>query len=256
MASLPSSAGLRSYASAMLAHWSTAMSGPLSVPLAIAAFYVQDQTAKVLLGLTAFACLWAASYRVWKVERDKVIALSPSLTIRVHDGPAYESGTRDADGGMLPDCWVFLARLTGTEKAVTRCQIILEDRNGQNHTASKLFDLRPGEQRDVPVLRFYRAKGRACRAFIYMSRADGEILPQAGGLILGPGRYRIKVLSAEEVPATLDVQLSKHPKVDDQWILEEIHPCPTTPKIVSIAFLKRWLPNPNLRKSLQKTIEH
>lgn len=49
------------------------MSGPLSVPFAIAAFLVKNQTAQVLLGLTAFVCVWAAAYWVWKPERQALI---------------------------------------------------------------------------------------------------------------------------------------------------------------------------------------
>jgi hypothetical protein len=56
---------------------------------------------------------------------------------------------------------------------------------------------------------------------MYMARPDGEIPAHAGAMLLGPSRYRIKVLSAEAVPATLDVQLNKHPEIPDQWILEE-----------------------------------
>ena len=63
--------GLRAFGAAMFAHWFTAMSGPLSVPVALAAFFVENPTAKVLLGLTAFICVWAASYSMWKVERDR-----------------------------------------------------------------------------------------------------------------------------------------------------------------------------------------
>ena len=51
------------------------MSGPLSVPFAIAAIFVESQTAKILLGLTALACFWASAYYVWKPERGRVVEL-------------------------------------------------------------------------------------------------------------------------------------------------------------------------------------
>lgn len=65
--------GLRAFFAAIWAHWFTAMSGPLSVPVAMAAFLVENQTAKILLGLTAFVCVWAATYRVWRAEHEKVL---------------------------------------------------------------------------------------------------------------------------------------------------------------------------------------
>jgi hypothetical protein len=155
-----------------------------------------------------------------RAERD-----SQALTITLHDGPAYEAGLRDADGDTLPDDWVFLAHLIGGDRSLTKCQIFLEDWHGHDFVVSKPFDLRPGEPKDVPVMRFKNKNPRDCRAFVYMLRPDDwEILPGGPAAILGPERYRIKVLSAEAAPAILDVHLSKHPKLDGQWILEEVHP--------------------------------
>jgi hypothetical protein len=49
------------------------MSGPLSVPAAILALWLSNDTAKIILGLTAFICLLVTAYRVWKTEHDKVV---------------------------------------------------------------------------------------------------------------------------------------------------------------------------------------
>jgi hypothetical protein len=73
---------LRSYCKAMGGTWFTVMSGPLSVPAAIAALWVASQTAKILLGLTAFACVWAAAYAVWKTERKKLVDLQSASAER------------------------------------------------------------------------------------------------------------------------------------------------------------------------------
>ena len=61
----------------MWGDWLTRMSGPLSVPAAALALWVQNDTAKVLLGLTAFVCLWVTAYRLWKSEHDKVVEREP-----------------------------------------------------------------------------------------------------------------------------------------------------------------------------------
>lgn len=154
-----------------------------------------------------------------RAERD---LNAQALAITLHDGPAYEAGLKDANGNSLPDDWVFLARLIGGDKSLTKCQIVLEDRNGHNFTVSKPFDIRAGEQKDLPILRFKNKDPRDRRAFIYMLRPDDwEISPDGPALLIGSERYRIKVLSAESTPAILDVHLSKHPKVEGQWILEE-----------------------------------
>jgi hypothetical protein len=66
---------IRAFVSAMAAHWFTAMSGPLSVPAAALALWLDNQAAKALLGLTAFACIWAAAYAIWRHERERAVEL-------------------------------------------------------------------------------------------------------------------------------------------------------------------------------------
>ena len=58
---------------AMWGAWLTRMSGPLSVPLAVATYFVSNEAAKILLGLSAFICLWVTAFFVWKREHDKVV---------------------------------------------------------------------------------------------------------------------------------------------------------------------------------------
>jgi hypothetical protein len=60
---------IRGFLREIVSSWFTGMSGPLSVPLAIASVFVPSDTAKVLLGLTAFACFFGAAYGVWRRER-------------------------------------------------------------------------------------------------------------------------------------------------------------------------------------------
>ncbi len=58
---------------ALWGDWLTRMSGPLSVPAAVAVFFVPNDVGKILLGLTAFICIWVTAYRLWKREHDKVV---------------------------------------------------------------------------------------------------------------------------------------------------------------------------------------
>ena len=71
----PSGTGFTEFGRAIVGDWFAGMSGPLSVPAAAATLWVTNDTAKVLLGMTAFLCLWATAYAVWKPEREKVIEL-------------------------------------------------------------------------------------------------------------------------------------------------------------------------------------
>jgi hypothetical protein len=45
------------------------MSGPLSVPLAIAAIFVSGDALKIGLGITSFVCVCVAAYALWSRER-------------------------------------------------------------------------------------------------------------------------------------------------------------------------------------------
>jgi type II secretory pathway component PulM len=66
-------ADIKDFTRATVGDWLARMSGPLSVPAAALAYWVPNDTAKILLGLTAFICLWVTAYRVWKPEHDKVV---------------------------------------------------------------------------------------------------------------------------------------------------------------------------------------
>ena len=70
---------LISYLRAFVARWSLAMSGPLSVPFAIASLYVQNGTAKTVLLLTAAICALFSSYWIWKIEREARISAETKL---------------------------------------------------------------------------------------------------------------------------------------------------------------------------------
>jgi hypothetical protein len=80
MASKQEQSRLRDFALAYLQKWATAMSGPLSVPLAIAALWVENATVKIIFGVTAFVCVWSSAYFVWKRERDSLIEANKKVT--------------------------------------------------------------------------------------------------------------------------------------------------------------------------------
>ncbi len=59
--------------------WFTAMSGPLSVPFAVSAVLVTNNSTKIALWITAMGCVLFASYWTWRVEREKVIGLEEKI---------------------------------------------------------------------------------------------------------------------------------------------------------------------------------
>jgi hypothetical protein len=66
-------AAIGDFTRAMLGDWLARMSGPFSVPIAIAAPWAPNDVVKILLGVTAFVCVWVTAYRLWKSEHDKVV---------------------------------------------------------------------------------------------------------------------------------------------------------------------------------------
>ena len=104
--------GLLDFVRAVWSEWFTAMSGPLSVPAAVAALWIENPTAKIILGLTAFVCVWAASYAVWKKEREKVLAFEEKASLQF--SPNDSSGDIGAYTRDVPlydaVCRMFLGR--------------------------------------------------------------------------------------------------------------------------------------------------
>lgn len=71
-------ASFRSWLKALLSHWFTAMSGPIAVPLGVAAIFVSPPLLKAIFGITALMGLGFAAYWPWREERIARIAATTS----------------------------------------------------------------------------------------------------------------------------------------------------------------------------------
>jgi hypothetical protein len=67
------------FAQSLRTHWLAAMSGGFSVPFTAAAVFAGDKYQQAIFGCLALTALWFAAYRVWKVERYRVIELQKKL---------------------------------------------------------------------------------------------------------------------------------------------------------------------------------
>lgn len=74
--------GIISYIRAFGVRWFVAMSGPLSVPLAVITYFVQNDTAKIILFTTTLLCAIFATYWVWKSELEARIKVEAALDNR------------------------------------------------------------------------------------------------------------------------------------------------------------------------------
>lgn len=78
----PPSKSISSFIWAFTASWLSAMSGVLSVPLAIASVLIQARFLQIGMALLAIACLMSASYAVWRRERETIVDLETKISNR------------------------------------------------------------------------------------------------------------------------------------------------------------------------------
>jgi hypothetical protein len=85
------------------ARWFAAMSGSLSVPLAIAAYFVSNDLAKLGLYITAVVCFGASAFSVWRAERLKVNALEDRVALLESQSPRLELVFDESDPNCVKD---------------------------------------------------------------------------------------------------------------------------------------------------------
>ena len=65
---------IRAFIAAFREEWFTVISGSFSVPFVFLAAFLDNKYAQVIFLALAFSGAWFAAYRLWKLEREKVIA--------------------------------------------------------------------------------------------------------------------------------------------------------------------------------------
>ena len=125
---------LRAFFRAILSSWFLGMSGSLSVPLTVAAVFVPNEIAKVLLGITAFACFWGAAFAVWRREREArkssdaeraslAERLSSKISISVEGNGIL---TIPVSSGALSK-WAQIVVQSHTDVALEECEVWVRD---------------------------------------------------------------------------------------------------------------------------------
>jgi hypothetical protein len=144
----------------------------------------------------------------------------PPLDVRLHD-QVYETTAADTTGELLPPSRAYVARVTNRgDTRLRRCQIFF---GSPTHiqVVSGPFDLAPGDHRDLPVLRVIDESDEP-HALLYF--LDGETWAVAQGQaawLPEPGRFKVKVLSANAPAAALDVTLACSEGTPLAWTLVE-----------------------------------
>lgn len=144
----------------------------------------------------------------------------PALDVRLHD-QVYETDAVDTVGELLPAARAYVARVTNRgNKRIRRCQLFL---GSPTHiqVVSGPFDLAPGEQRDLPVLRVIDESDEPHALLYFLDSETWAVAQGQAAWLPEPGRFKVKVLSANAPDAALDVMLARSAGTPFAWTLIE-----------------------------------
>jgi hypothetical protein len=148
------------------------MSGPLTVPFAFLALFVEQKYLKALFGVLAILCAGFSSYWIWKREREERSALEerlePKLELIFGEGAPFVDTIREThSGSKLNSFQVFRVGVKNLNSAdIWGVQIEFEGFTWGGHSFDSMplrlwhggsfvspisFDLRPGQVRYVDV---------------------------------------------------------------------------------------------------------
>src|SRR6185503_18166205 len=142
------------------------------------------------------------------------------LQIRLHDQVA-ETDAVDTTGARLPASRAYVARIANRgDKRVRRCQVFFCNPT-HIQVVSGPFDLAPGEQRDLPVLRVIDEADEPHALLYFLDAETWSVADGQAAFLPEPGRFKVKVLSADAPEAALDVTLACSAGTPLAWTLVE-----------------------------------
>jgi hypothetical protein len=144
----------------------------------------------------------------------------PPIDVRLHD-QVYETTAVDTTGDRLPASRAYMARITNRgDRVVRRCQLFFCN-PAHIQVVSGAFDLAPGESRDLPVLRVIDEADEPHALLYFLDAETWQVAEGQAAWLPEPGRFRVKVLSANAATAALDVKLSRSAGRPFAWTLVE-----------------------------------
>jgi len=152
----------------------------------------------------------------------------PAITVRQHDplqvrlhDQVYETEAVDTTGDRLPASRAYVARIANRgDKPVHRCQLFFVNKM-HIQVVSGPFDLRPGEHRDLPVLRVIDEADEPHALLYFLDRETWAVAEGQAAWLPEPGRFKVKVMSADAPATSLDVKLSRSAGRPLAWTLVE-----------------------------------
>jgi hypothetical protein len=147
-------------------------------------------------------------------------AASPLLDIRLHD-QVHETGIVDAIGDVMPAARAYVARVTNRgDSALHRCQLFFGNPT-HIQVVSGPFDLAPGQHRDLPVLRVIDQSDEPHALAYYLESETWQVAAGQAAWLPEPGKFKVKVLSADAPTASLHVELACSATKPEAWTLIE-----------------------------------
>ncbi|CAN5609620.1 hypothetical protein BH10PSE6_BH10PSE6_28620 [soil metagenome] len=144
----------------------------------------------------------------------------PPIDVRLHD-QVYETAAADTTGDRLPASRAYMARVTNRgDKPVRRCQLFFGS-PVHIQVVSGPFDLAPGGHRDLPVLRIIDEADEPHALLYFLDAETWHVAESQAAWLPEPGRFKVKVLSANAPVAALDVNLSCSAGTPLAWTLVE-----------------------------------
>ncbi len=144
----------------------------------------------------------------------------PTLDVRLHD-QIYETNAVDAAGDRLPASRTYRARIANrSDQIVRRCQLFFC--NPTNiQVVSGPFDLAPDEHLDLPALHVIDEADEPHALLYFLDAETWHVAQGQAAWLPEPGRFKVKVLSANAPPSALEVTLLHDAGMPFAWTLVE-----------------------------------
>jgi hypothetical protein len=154
-------------------------------------------------------------YRVWHNQRNDIVLLqrrlNPNVVFEFRPQSAYEAYTDN----LFPRAKAYLAHIENlTDSTIHNFQLSLAF-----YLVCAPFDLRPGERKDVPVIRVL-LDAENYPAAVYPYHKDGANWTRSGTFswLIEEGSYELKLLADNLYPLTTKFTLTRVRDVD--WKIE------------------------------------
>jgi hypothetical protein len=165
-----------------------------------------------------------------------------TLGVRLHD-QVYATAERDTTGALLPPSRAYMARITNRgDRTVRRCQLFFGSAT-HIQVVSGPFDLKPGAHRDLPALRVIDESDEPHALLYFLDRETWDIAAGQAAWLPEPGRFKVKVLSANAPESAVDVALACSESEPLAWTLIEaaaVEPAKAAPAVRASRKRRGW----------------